>query len=326
VTSARDWGRLVRLSLAPSAAADVAAGLVVGFGGAWPAQASAWWLVPASLGVYHGALALNDWNDRAHDARTRATRPLPSGAIAPNAALALGVALIVLGLVCAALARVESALWMSAVAACAALYDLRGRGAWLGPVLLGLCRAGNLGSGIFYASRELSHPPSLALFAPCLAYGVYVFLVSRLGRMEDAEDAAPLARRPSALLIACALVIALVPFLSIGAIDPSQDTWDLSLVALCVALAGAWGLVVLAIQTREWTRPQVERAMGLCLRRLLVFTAVVALTSFHLDRIELVSEGRPVSPAAHVSALVVGIAILAGYPLAFGLRKLFPPS
>jgi 4-hydroxybenzoate polyprenyltransferase len=320
VTSARDWGRLVRLSLAPSAAADVAAGLVVGFGGAWPARASAWWLVPASLGVYHGALALNDWNDRAHDARTRATRPLPSGAIAPNAALALGVALIVLGLVCASLARVESAVWMSAVAACAVLYDLRGRGAWLGPLLLGLCRAGNLGSGLFYASRELSHPLSFALLLPCIAYGVYVFLVSRLGRMEDAEDGAPLARRPSVLLVAGALVIALVPFCT-----PHAVLGDL-LPSIAVAFAGAFGLVACAARTREWTRPLVERAMGLCLRRLLVFTAAAAMAAFHGRVIVLWSDYSSTTTPAAWPALVVGIAILAGYPLAFGLRKLFPPS
>lgn len=314
MTRARDWGRLLRLSLAPSAAADVAAGLVVGFGGAWPARASAWWLVPASLGVYHGALVLNDWNDRAHDTRTRATRPLPSGAIAPRMALVAGLSLILVGLACAALARGESALWMSLVAACAVFYDLRGRGAWLGPILLALCRGGNLGSGLFYAARERSIALSLAWFAPCIAYGVYVFLVSRLGRMEDGEDSAPLARRPSVLLLAIAAVLLLVPF-----VVPRAAVVD-RLPSIVVAWAGAYELAAIALRTKSWTRPLVERAMGACLRRLLVFTAAVALTAFVFPR-DTDAMSRATWPAA-----LVALAILGGYPLAFGLRKVFPPS
>src|SRR5437773_2608345 len=96
----RAWGRLLRLSLAPSAAADVVAGLVYGSIGGWPERGWAWWLVPASLGVYHGALVLNDWNDRVHDARTRPARPLPSGQVNPRAALAAGLALMLLGVAC----------------------------------------------------------------------------------------------------------------------------------------------------------------------------------------------------------------------------------
>src|SRR6185295_14130142 len=74
-----------------------------------------------------------------------------------------------------------------AVAACAAFYDLFGRGAWLGPLLLGLCRAGNLGLGLAYASTLGAWRPALSC-AP-LAYGLYVFLVSRLARLEDVEPA-----------------------------------------------------------------------------------------------------------------------------------------
>ena len=36
------WGRLLRVSLAPSAAADVAAGMVVGGWGRWPEGAGPW--------------------------------------------------------------------------------------------------------------------------------------------------------------------------------------------------------------------------------------------------------------------------------------------
>jgi hypothetical protein len=85
--------------------------------------------------------------------------------------------------------------------------------------------------------------------------------------------------------------------------------------AAIVAFAGARGLLVCALQTRAWTRPLVERAMGLSLRRLLVFTAAVVLVTFQANDAE--TAWVPLAAAA---------VILCGYPLAFGLRAAFPPS
>ena len=82
----RALGQLLRLSLAPSAAADVAAGLVLGGRGHVPAGAAPWLLLGGSLSIYTGALALNDWADRERDRAERPERPLPSGAISPGAA------------------------------------------------------------------------------------------------------------------------------------------------------------------------------------------------------------------------------------------------
>lgn len=306
----KSWLRLLRVSLAPSAAADPLAGLVFACGG-FPAEARAWWLVPASLGVYHGALALNDWNDREHDGRTRPSRPIPSGAISPALALATGVALIAAGIGCAYLAAPASALWMGAVAACAVLYDVAGRGAWVGPALLGLCRAGNLGSGIAWAlgsGGAAVVDPARAL-APALAYGLYVLVVSRLGRLEDGEDARAIGARPRALLSAAAAVLALAPF----AAPPGTSMAGVAAACL-VTWSGAFGLARAALRPGEWSRGDVERAMGLALRRLLVASAAVALLAL-----------RPGARSGWDAAFAAG-AILLGYPIALGLRRAFPPS
>src|SRR5882672_4413105 len=90
------YGRLLRLSLAPSAAADIAAGVVLA-SGLWPASGKPWLLMLASLCVYHGGMALNDWADRAADAQSRPTRPIPSGAISARVALVLALALLLTG-------------------------------------------------------------------------------------------------------------------------------------------------------------------------------------------------------------------------------------
>ena len=65
------WGQLLRLSMAPSALADAAAGVLLG-AGAWPGE-RAGWMLAASFCAYHGGMALNDWADREGDARTRPT-------------------------------------------------------------------------------------------------------------------------------------------------------------------------------------------------------------------------------------------------------------
>lgn len=305
----RAIGRLLRVSLAPSAAADVVAGLVFAAGGRFPPQARAWWLVPASLCVYHGALALNDWNDRGHDARTRPGRPIPAGNVSASAALCIGFTLVLAGIACAWLALPESALWMSGVAALALVYDFAGRGPWSGPLLLALCRSGNLGSGVFWVARAQHMPLASVvwppwLWLPCAAYALYVLIVSRLGRMEDAEDAAPLGSRPSMLLVMAACCFFL-PLLVPPVVEPERG------VPLVLAIAAAWGLVHAARRTRPWTRALVEREMGACLRRLLVFSAIVALLRANLARAD-----------AWIGALV----ILSGYWIAHALRRAFPPS
>jgi len=306
----KSWLRLLRISLFPSAAADAAAGLVYASGG-FPADARAWWLVPASLGVYHGALALNDWNDREHDERTRPGRPIPSGAVSPRMALASGIALILSGVACAWLAAPSSALWMGGVAALAVLYDLAGRGAWRGPLLLGLCRAGNLGSGVFWAlgaGTAAVVDPARA-FAPAAAYGLYVFVVSRLGRLEDGEDERAIGARPRALLATAGAILLLAPFAAPPGTSPS------GLAAACLlAACGAFGLARAAFVRRAWTRADVERAMGLALRRLLVASAGVALLAL-----------RPGAPSGW-DGLLVAAAILLGFPIAHALRRAFPPS
>lgn len=301
----KSWLRLLRVSLAPSAAADPFAGLVYASAG-FPADPRAFWLIPASLGVYHGALALNDWNDRDHDGRTRPGRPIPSGAVSPTLALATGIGLILLGIACAYLAAPSSALWMGVVALCAVSYDLIGRGPWLGPTLLALCRAGNVGSGIAWTYHEGVPRDALAvLIVPAVVYGLYVFVVSRLGRLEDGEDDAPLDRRPSRFLFAAGAVLLSVPL-----VVP-----DVAIAARVAAFASvalaAYALIRTAHATSAWTRADVERAMGLALRRLLVASAAIALLGL-----------RPGSWDGAIAAAL----ILLGYPIAHGLRRAFPPS
>jgi 4-hydroxybenzoate polyprenyltransferase len=305
-------GRLLRLSLMPSAAADVLVGVVIGSGGHWPGGGAPFWLLAASLCIYHGALALNDWADREDDRHERPDRPLASGAIRPATALGLSAVLILGGGLLAFGAGSRTGLWMGVVASLAVAYDLCGRGPLLGPLLLGLCRAGNLGAGLLLASwqggqAQVSANPAPALLAPALLYGAYVFVVSRLGRLEDREDPRPLGQRPARALNSAALLLAATPLLAL--VLPGATAWGAVLAAF-LAWPAAKGLARAARRREPWTRAAVGANMGLALRRLLIFTASCALIQVE------------VGPAP---AIVVVLA-LAGYPASFALRRVFPPS
>ena len=146
-------GRLLRLSLAPTALADPLVGAFLS-GGLWLLGPRAVLLPLASACVYHGAMALNDWADREHDAKTRADRPIPSGRVDPETALVLAATLMVTGPLVAGLAfGWVPALVLTAAALLAGLYDLAGRGPWMGPSLLGACRFTNV---LFGAVAALS--------------------------------------------------------------------------------------------------------------------------------------------------------------------------
>ena len=291
---------LLRISLLPTAAADALAGTLLAHGGLFPGWTPLLWQAGASLGIYHGALALNDWADREHDARTRPGRPVPSGAIAARTALVVGLLLVASGLACAWQNGHAAAAWMAATAVLALGYTFGGRGPWLGPSLLAACRGANLGAAAFAAGTLATPLPAAAV----ASYALYVFCVSRLGRHEDGEEldetgAAP--RRWLAGARAALLVMAALPW-TVGA------AWPAALAASALALAASAGLRAHLVPGALGARGAIVQAMGAALRRLLVATAALVLATG--------------TPAAWLGAA----AILCGYPLAHALRKLSPPS
>ncbi len=303
----RSLGRLLRLSLLPSPLADVAAGLVVGSRGSWAENPALYWLFPCSLCIYHGGLVLNDWADRTEDAHTRPDRPIPAGTIGAGAALLLGCLLLAAGAAGGFLVHWRVGLGTTALALLALIYDLSARGPLLGPALLAACRATNVaiplfGAGALYAAQPIS---PLALYAPALLYGAYVFSLSRVARLEDQDDPEQAAGSPQRAMMACALYLVAAPF-AVGGGPPLRSR----LLAAALALGGAFGLVQLARSAGRWTRAQSGAATGAALRRLLVFTSALALAAWRDD----------------ATAPIVAAAILAGYPVSWALRRVFPPT
>ena len=275
-----------------------------------------------SLGIYHGAMALNDWSDREEDAKVRPERPIPSGAIPAPFALFIAWILILGGLFWAFGAGLRAGAWMGTVAVLAILYDLMGRGELRGPLLLGLCRAGNLGAGLMAPWLVgLDDAPAWPLLGLSFVYGAHVFFIGRLGRLEDEEDTRPLGSRPSRALGGAAYTAMAVPLAGLVALLPGGELAQVAALprphlaglGLCAAIS-TWNAVVLLQRRREldqsggWSRQTVGAATGLILRRLPLFTASIAAL------------GLFSGPAAAVAIAVA----LVGARMAGVLRKLFP--
>ncbi|AOS65552.1 SCO3242 family prenyltransferase [Actinoalloteichus hymeniacidonis] len=95
----------------------------------------------ASVALYWSGMALNDWADRELDAVERPERPIPSGRISPNGALAVAGGLAGVGIGLSALAGGrDSARIAVALSAAIASYDTLLKPTAAGPVGMAVCR------------------------------------------------------------------------------------------------------------------------------------------------------------------------------------------
>ncbi len=299
-TTVAAWGKLLRISLSATAVGDILAGCVLATGDVSDVSAVLR-LVAASLCIYHGGMALNDWADRGEDAEFGRERPIPEGQIGAGAALTVAALLLIAGPLLAASVDPAAATWALALTALVVLYDLVGRGDLLGPALLAGCRFLNLSLPFLALGDGLATP--LVVWSAPLVYGVYVFTLSRLGRYEDGQARPLPGETPARLLLALAVLLLLVP------LSPAAP-FSLLGRAVAAGLCGwaAIGLVQESRRLRRWSAEQVPRAMGFALRRMLIFAAAFSAL-----------------PGSPQSLLVAGL-VLGLYPVSWQLRKVFPPS
>jgi 4-hydroxybenzoate polyprenyltransferase len=107
------------------------------------------WLILATTGLYGGGVVFNDVCDANLDAVERPERPLPSGRISLAEAIALGMILLIVGIVAAAMVSQLSALLAVIIAITALIYDIWGKHhTFFGPLIMGTCRGCNLLLGV----------------------------------------------------------------------------------------------------------------------------------------------------------------------------------
>jgi 4-hydroxybenzoate polyprenyltransferase len=164
------WGRLLRLPNLFTVPGDPVAGYLLASRGVLGWAGRLGWdvlgAVAAALCLYCAGLLLNDYFDRHVDARERPDRPIPSGAVKPRTVLIVGLLLLAAGPV---IACAVCGGWAGAIAAVTALlvyaYDAGIKNVpWLGPVVMGSCRAVSvlIGAGAAAGGAPLAPLPFIA--------------------------------------------------------------------------------------------------------------------------------------------------------------------
>ena len=197
------WAQLLRLPNVFTAIADPLAGWLIAGS---PVTGLLGVVLGLSACLYTAGIVFNDCFDYAADCRDRPQRPLPRGAVSRRAAWTLAGALLFSGLGLAAWAGARVLAMALPLAALILWYDAAGkRSGWLGPLLLGACRALNLRLGMVGSGA------SVLLFWPPLVLGVYVASLSLLARREEVRPAwQPIVKRLllGIIVVDAALVLA----------------------------------------------------------------------------------------------------------------------
>lgn len=195
----RAWAELLRIPAVFTVPGDALAGAAAA--GVAPRGRTAL-AVGASLCLYEAGMALNDWADRDEDAVERPHRPLPSGRIRPEAALAAAGVLTAAGLALAARAGRGAFAVAVPLAASVWAYDLKLKHTEAGPAAMAAARSLDLLLGAAAAAGSVR--PALA---PAAVLGGHTYAVTVVSRRETegGSTAAPLAALAATGLLSAAL-------------------------------------------------------------------------------------------------------------------------
>jgi UbiA prenyltransferase family len=234
--------KLGRVSNLPTVWTNVLAGAVLG-GGDWRNAKLGVMLAAMSL-FYVGGMYLNDYFDRAIDARERPERPIPSGDIAASAVAAIGFALVGAGAIATAAMGPAAAAMAALLAVSIVAYDWHHKGNPFAPVVMGACRA------LVYGATATALSGGVTIFTAlaAVAVGAFVAGLTYAARQESLDKVGNL--WPLLLLIAPLAV-------AVGAFRQG-----LAAFAVYVALAACIAASVYLLAKRPGTGA-VSRAVGL---------------------------------------------------------------
>jgi 4-hydroxybenzoate polyprenyltransferase len=140
VTRVADYLDLVRAPASLTVLGDAVVGALSARGPGVDAPVRVGALAVSSVCLYSAGMALNDWADADLDALERPERPIPSGRISRDRALAVGAGLTALGVGSAFVAGRSSGLVAIALAGALWAYDTVFKPTAAGPVVMAVCR------------------------------------------------------------------------------------------------------------------------------------------------------------------------------------------
>lgn len=140
MTRVADYLDLVRAPASLTVLGDAVVGALSARGPGVDAPVRVGALAVSSVCLYSAGMALNDWADADLDALERPERPIPSGRISRDRALAVGAGLTALGVGSAFVAGRSSGLVAIALAGALWAYDTVLKPTAAGPVVMAVCR------------------------------------------------------------------------------------------------------------------------------------------------------------------------------------------
>jgi 4-hydroxybenzoate polyprenyltransferase len=169
-----DLIQLVRAPAALSVPGDVVAGAAAA--GVLDRRTAA--LAGASICLYWGGMAANDWADRQLDAAERPERPIPSGRVSAGAAVGVAIGLTAAGAAIAGKAAGPRGLAVAVpLVASIWAYDLWAKNTAAGPAVMATCRALDVLLGAARGDTRAAIPAAAAV-------GIHTYTVTALSRQE----------------------------------------------------------------------------------------------------------------------------------------------
>jgi hypothetical protein len=189
----RAWLQLARVSNTPTVVSNTVAGAVLA---SVVAEVSTVVLVAVAMALFYTAgMILNDVLDEEIDRVERPERPIPSGVVRRQAAIAAVAALFVVGEALLLVEGIEAFLAGLGLVALIVLYDAWHKGNALSPVLMGGCRA------LVYVVAALAVASEVPLEVWTAAAVLLLYIVG-LTQVAKAEGGSLLAAWPMAAVLA----------------------------------------------------------------------------------------------------------------------------
>ncbi len=246
-------------------------------------------LLLATSGLYGGGVVFNDVFDAELDARERPERPIPSGRITKQNAIALGTFLLIIGIIAAAQVSLTSLVIAVTVAIAALVYDAFSKHhVVFGPINMGVCRGGNLLLGVSAVPAVVEHLWFLALIP--IAYIGAITAISQ-GEVRGGNHQTGIA----ALLLIAGVISGV---LTLELLPEYQTLATLPFVALF-----AWRVIPAFVQAwREATPENIRTAVKAGVLSLIVLDAAIA---------------------AGFAGLPYGLLVLGLLPISLSLARIF---
>jgi UbiA prenyltransferase family len=192
-SAAGAWLQLARVSNTPTVVSNAIAGAVLASA---VAEVGTVAVVAGAMALFYTAgMVLNDVLDEEIDRVERPERPIPSGAVSRQAAIAAVVALFAVGLALLLVEGLEPFLAGLGLVALIVLYDAWHKGNALSPVLMGGCRA------LVYVVAALAVASEVALEVWTAAAVLLLYIVG-LTQVAKAEGGSLLSAWPLAAVLA----------------------------------------------------------------------------------------------------------------------------